>query len=112
MFDRRRHDPSPRRRPFSHAANRKVIRLGSAAGEDYLARRGSDKPCDPLASVLELAPGALAASMDRRGVSRLVRLGKAGDREAHLGSQRRTGIVVKINTHTGLIGPRRTNNLA
>ena len=112
MLDRRSDDLAPRRMSVGHAANREVVRLGAAAGEDNLARGGSDESRDLLAGLLQRTAGALAASMDRGGICCLVRFAEAGDSGAHLGPQWRAGVMVKINAHTGLIGPRRTNNLA
>ena len=111
MLDRRADDSAPGRLGARHAANREVVRLGAAAGEDDLARGRSDEPRDLRASLLQCTAGALAASMDRGGIC-LVHLDEAGDGGAHLGPQWRAGVMVEINAHTSLIGPRRTNNLA
>ena len=95
-----------------YAANRKVVRLGTAAGEHDLTRGGSDEPRDVLAGLFQCTAGALAASMDRGGIRCLVRFAEAGNSGAHFGPQWRAGVMVEINAHTGLIGPGRTNNLA
>src|SRR5260221_6082440 len=106
MFDCRTDDLAPGRMRAGDAVNREVVRLGAAACEDDLARSGADEPRDLRAGLLQCATGVLAASMDGGGICRLVRRAEPGDSGAHLGSQRRAGVMVEINTHTGLIGPR------
>src|SRR5579885_2589521 len=93
------------------ARDGEVVRFGAAAGEDDLARVGAEELRHRGARLFERAACALAAMMDRGGVRR-IRIAQAGDCGAHRGPQRRAGVIVEINAHTGLIGPRRTNNLA
>src|SRR5512146_3202350 len=105
MFDYRTDHLAPGRMRGSDATNREVIRLGAATGENDLARSGADKPCDLRAGPLQCATSVLAASMNGGGICCLVRRTEPGDSGAHLGSQWRAGVMVEINTHTGLIGP-------
>src|ERR1700726_2223103 len=111
MLDRGADDSAPRWAEIRHASNREVVRLGAAAGEDDFACAGADETRNLGASPFQGATGALAAAMDRGGIG-LPRLAEAGDCGAHLGPQWRAGVMVKIDAHTGLIGPRRTINLA
>lgn len=110
MLDRGADDPAPRGPQIRHPSNREVVRLGATAGEHDFACTGADETRNLGARPFQSATGALAAAMDGSGIG-ILRFAEAGDAGAYLGPQWRAGVVVKINAHMGLIGPRRTINL-
>ena len=97
VLDRGRHDVAPRARR-EHAAQRRVVRLGGARGEEHLARRGAEQLRDLLARALERRArrGALGVRAGRIAPA-LAQRRRHGvhDLRAH----RRGGVVVQIDAH-------------
>ena len=97
MLDRARHDAlASRRSSGSDAEHRQVVGLGSTAGENDLVRRRVDE---------RGYLGARAIHQPSRGLPRLVHARRVAKRRAqsfvhrcaHLGVERRGGVVVGVD---------------
>ena len=80
----------------NQSGNRKVVRLGTAAGENDFGSAAAKQCGHRLASVLNGGPCVLAVMVDRRGVAEL--LPEIGPhRLEYLGQNGRGGVIVEIN---------------
>ena len=82
----------------SCTADRKIVRLGAAAGEHHFRGIAVDERSDGRPRLVEHRFGLLPEVMHARRVAELV-AGDAHDRLHHLRGERRRGVVVKIDTH-------------
>ena len=94
MLDRRRHEAiALAATRLQRAAQREVVRLGAAAGEDDLARRRADRRRDLLARGVDEGVRGLALGVDARRIAGHVAV-DARHRLGHLGVDgRRRGVI-------------------
>jgi len=79
MLDRGRDQAAALGGGAGRPENRQIVRLGTAAGKDDVARSRADECGDPLARPLQLAPRLLSGAMDRRGIGVGSALDKCAD---------------------------------